>query len=288
MNGIVVIPAFDRPAFLKLCIEHIINADQADTMRYIFTLDNGFHAENLNVLKDFPFEHAVVQRKTRIIGIGKQSNNVLMGLLDGLIHGEGKPIYYVEDDVFIGKDFFTFGAKILENEPDAICAILSHNVNAKDNTTDNVNAYYTKYSNEYQGIGSIFNPAVFEKYIRPHICQEYILNPQGYCRQFKSTTLGDAFCEQDGLIRRIIEANKLKVCYSHVPRCFHAGFFGYHRMTAGHIKRLPIDRQVERIRQIAFNVSELSKIAQAENLVYDSMPVNLQTQHEQCQKIELT
>lgn len=288
MNGIVIIPAFDRPAFLQVCIDHILKADNAGEMRYIFALDTGAHPHNLDVIKAFPHEHAVLNRQTKILGIGKQSNNVLMGLKAGLEHGEGKPIYYIEDDVFIGKDFFTFGAEILQREPDCLCAILSHNVNAKDATTPDADGYYVKRSNEYQGIGSIFNPAVFERYVLPHICQEYVTNPRMYCTRFKSHSLGADFCEQDGLIRRIIEANGLPVAFAHVPRCFHAGFFGYHRMTAGHIKKLPLSQQITRIYEIAFDVDQLRKIAQAENLVYDSMPQNLNTHHEQCKNIPLT
>ena len=281
MNGIVIIPAFDRPAFLQVCIDHILKADGAETMRYIFALDTGYHPDNLKVINGFPFQYAVLPRKSKVVGIGKQSNNVLMGLLAGLNYCDGKPIYYIEDDVFIGKDFFTFGAKMLE--PDTLCAVLSKNVNGNDTVTDDLNAYYTKLSNEYQGIGSIFNPSMLERYIKPHICTEYVLQPRAYCLQhFPKTLLGADYCEQDGLIRRIIEKNGLKVAFSHVPRCFHAGFFGYHRLTAHHVRKLPLKEQVKKIYQIAFNVDELRKVALSENLVYDSMPVNLETNHTDC------
>jgi hypothetical protein len=80
----------------------------------------------------------------------------------------------------------------------------------------------------------------------------------------------------------MIEANELPVAFSCVPRCFHAGFFGYHRFFAGHIKNLPIEKQCEQIKRIAFDTDELRKIVKAENLVNDSKPVNLLTAHTDC------
>lgn len=280
MNGIVVCPIFDRPAFLHVWVDYIVKATDADKMRYIFAADTGFDRRNIEVLKSFPYEYAILERKTKIVGIGKQSNNVLMGLKAAYEHCEGKPIFYVEDDVFIGTDFFTMGADILADAPDVLCCILSKNVNAADTPVNDLCGYYTKISNEYQGIGSVFNPYMFKEFIMPHICTEYVTRPRDYCLRFKSATLGADFCEQDGLIRRIIEANKLPVAFSCVPRCFHAGFFGYHRLTAKDVQRLPLEKQVEQVYKIAFDVNELRKVAQAENLVYDSLPVDLNTKHE--------
>ena len=281
MNGIVVCPIFNRPAFLHVWVDYIVKATGADKMRYIFAADTGFDRRNIDILRSFPYEYAILERKTKIVGIGKQSNNVLMGMKAAYENCEGKPIYYVEDDVFIASDFFTMGADIINAEPDILCCILSKNVNAADTPENDLNGYYVKVSNEYQGIGSVFNPAKFNEYIMPHICTEYVTRPRDYClRHFPRTTLGAEFCEQDGLIRRIIEANRLPVAFSCVPRCFHAGFFGYHRLTAKHVQALPLDRQIQQVYKIAFDVEELRKVAQAENLVYDSMPVNLGTSHE--------
>ena len=280
MNGIVVCPIFDRPAFLHVWVDYIVKATDADKMRYIFAADSGFDRRNIDVLRSFPYEYAILERRTKIAGVGKQSNNVLMGLKAAYENCDGKPIYYIEDDVFVSTDFFTMGADILADSPDVLCCILSKNVNAPDTPENDLNGYYVKVSNEYQGIGSIFNPSKFSEYIMPHICTEYVTRPRDYClRRFPRTALGAEYCEQDGLIRRIIEANKLPVAFSCVPRCFHAGFFGYHRMTAKHVRAMPLDKQIRQVYKIAFNVEELRKVAQAENLVYDSMPVNLDTSH---------
>ena len=283
MKGIVLIPAFDRPAFLQICVDHILRADEADQYRYIFALDSGHDRKNYDVIKAFPLNHAILERKTKIIGIAKQSNNVLMGMKCALENCDGGTIHYIEDDVFIGKDYFTFTEEVLRRQPGVLCCVASMNVNDNDPVTDDLNAYYVKQTNQYQGIGAAFNSDVYRRYVLPHICTEYVTNPRGYCAtMFPLATLGLEFCEQDGLMRRIIQQNNLEVAFCHVPRCFHGGFFGYHRVRAKHIQKLPVDAQIRRIYDIAFNIENLRKVAEHENLVRDSMPVNLDTSHTDC------
>lgn len=286
MLATVVIPCFNRIAFLKICLEHILKADKCDEMQYIFALDFGYDNRLLQVIDEFPLTKAISKRTYHILGDGKQSNNVLTGLLQGA--KLKLPVFYVEDDVFIGKDFFTCGLEMLQQEPKALCAILSKNVNGKETPEADLDGYYVKYSNEYQGIGSVFNHNVFLETVAPHIVPEYILRTRQYCKsKFPNSSLGSEFSEQDGLIRRIIEANRLPVAFSCVPRCFHAGFYGYHRFFAQHIKSMPVDKQIEHIKGIAFNVEQLRAVVKQENLVQDSLPVDLNTEHKKMKKILL-
>ena len=287
MLGTVVICAYNRPAFLKICLDYICKADMADEMQYVFCLDYGFDARCLKVINDFPLTKAISKRTYHILGDGKQSNNVLTGLYNASQYK--LPVFYIEDDVFIGKDFFTFGLEIMAKEPKVLCAILSKNHNHNDNPPADLNGYYVKkITNEYQGIGSVFNPALFTRYITPHVVPDYFMRIRDYCKtHFPSSVLGSDYSEQDGLIRRIIEANYLPVAFSCVPRCFHAGFFGYHRSFAPHIKNMHIDKQVEHIKGIAFNVDQLRAVVKRENLVQDSLPCDLLTEHTGCEKIVL-
>lgn len=286
MLGTVILPCMSRPAFLKICLEYILKADSCEQFQYIFQLDYGYDKRNLDVIKEFPLSKAISAIIYMINGPGKQSNNVLTGLEKAA--RIGLPVVYIEDDIFIGKDFFTFGLDMIK-EPDLLCAILSKNHNSIDNPPENLNGYYVKENhNCYQGLGTIFNPEMFNKYVLSHVVPDYVLRPIQYCKQFfPNTSLGTEFAEQDGLIRRIIEKNKLKVAFSCVPRCFHAGFFGYHRVFAKHIQGMPINKQVEQIKGIAFNIEQLRSIVRQENLVQDSLPVNLMTEHEKVEKIIL-
>lgn len=286
MKGIVVIPCFNRIGFLKICIDYIYEAEQAEQYYYIFCVDYGYDKRILDLIRKFKYTYAISERKYLVNGIGKQSANVLFGFKEALQYCEDKPIYYIEDDVFIGKDFFTFGEKIIKKE-DVFCAILSKNHNCNDITLNNINAYYVKKSNEYQGIGTVYNSDLMRKFLLPHINHDYIYNPLYYVAKNFNSKFGNEFCEQDGLIRRIIEAEELSVAFSHVPRCFHAGFFGYHRSAFSFIQNMPINEQVKRIKEIAFNVEMLKDYVNDVHLIKDSEPVDLSIKHSFCKRIDL-
>ena len=280
--NVCVIPVYNRPEYLKICLDYIIQAEDSDKLAYIFACDHGYSAKNMDVIKEFPYKKYVVKPASIRYGIGKQSFNVLNGLFASLSL-QPDLIYYIEDDVFITNDFFVFTEKIHSQNKDLFCSILSKNVNGKETVTDDMNAYYIKHSNEYQGIGSCFNASQFVKYVRPHFVSEYFKSPQNYVyRYFANSALSREFAEQDGLIRRIIEQNNLPVAFSHVPRCFHAGFYGYHRSPNININSMTFEQRIEAIKSISFDVNELSKIAQNCDLVNDSLPINMETSHSDC------
>jgi hypothetical protein len=285
MLGTVTIPCFDRPAFLKICIEHILRADKADEFQFIFCLDYGFDVRNMDIIKEFPLRKATNFIEYKVMGWGKQSNNVLTGLCKAA--NLGLPIYYIEDDIMIGKDFFTFGSELIQQEPGILAAILSKNNWGDRNKCDDVNGYsIIDQTNNFQCLGTIYNPDMFLKWVAPHHIPEYIYRQPQYVKDnFPGSPLDLNYVEQDGLIRRIVEKNNLKLAYSCVPRCFHAGFYGYNRTQLRHVKGMTFDRQVELIRRVAFNPTELRKLVKNEEFVRDSLPVDLNTEHSCVKKI---
>ena len=80
MIGTVVIPCFDRPGFLKICLEYILKADNCDQFQYLFALDFGYDEKNLEIIKEFPLRKATTIVQYKVMHWGKQSNNVLSGL----------------------------------------------------------------------------------------------------------------------------------------------------------------------------------------------------------------
>lgn len=287
MLGTVCIPVFSRPAFLKICLEYILQADQCERFQFIFCIDNGYDQRILPIIKAFPLTKAQSIRTYKVIGGGKQSENVLTGLQNACQFN--KPVFYIEDDIFIGKDFFTFGLELIKKEPKILCAILSKNNNVNDNPPENINGYYIKKNTDnYQSLGSIFNPDMFMKYVAPHNIPDYVFRQIQYISHvFPHSQLEKSYAEQDGLIRRIIEKEKLQVAFSCVPRCFHAGFWGYNRHFALNIQKMPIAKQIEMIKQIAFDPEQLRDIVRQYHLVQDSLPCNLNTQHKTVEKINL-
>lgn len=286
--NVCVIPAFNRPEYLHVCLEYIQKADGADKLTYIFALDIGASPDNDKVIIDFPFKKYIVTPKELINGMAKQSFNVLNGLIAGA-YMSNDLVFYVEDDVFIGKDFFTFSEKIHKKEKNIFCTILSNNVNGHDKTVDDLNAYYTKKTHEYCGIGSCYKAKALLKYVLPDFNKDYFRQPLTYVKlHYSKSVLNNSFCEQDGLIRRILEHNGLSVAYAHVPRCFHAGFYGYHRSPKVNIKKLNQKEKIKLIKDTVFDFDKLKRISEIEWYAEDSKPVNLDTSHSKCYKRELS
>jgi hypothetical protein len=187
----------------------------------------------------------------------------------------------------VGKDFFTFHEEIHKKE-NPFVSIVSKNMNSriKENLSDDKNAYYIKHSNEYQGIGSCFNRGMLFKYLSPHFRSDYFSSITRYVtKEFPESTLNNNYAEQDGLIRRIIEKNGLKVCFSHVPRCFHAGLYGYHRNPKIDMKSMSFKARCDFIKKVAFNPIELNKISENPYFINDSLPVGLNTSHVDCYEL---
>lgn len=285
--NVCVIPAFNRPEYLQICLEHIQKADGCEKIIYLFALDIGASPLNLDIIKQFPFENYTVTPKNYNLKLGKQSHNVINGLLAGANMSDGL-IYYIEDDVFIGKDFFTFHNNIHAREPEIFCSILSKNVNAVDKILNDSNRYYVKQSNEYQGIGSCYKSKMILEYLLPDFNLDYFKNQKSYITfYYPDSILDKTFVEQDGLIRRIIEKNKLLVAFSHLPRCFHAGFYGYHRFPKIKINRMSMEQKIKLIKETVYDVENLRKISEVEYYVNDSYPINLETSHKKCIRKDL-
>lgn len=287
MSDICLVIAYNRPEYLKICLEHIQQAKDADKLTYLFALDTGYDKKNLDIINDFPFNKKITVPQSFRLKLAKQSYNVINGMLNAC-NLTDELIYYIEDDVFIGKDFFTFTKEIHKNEPDIFCSILSKNVNSNDNTINDSDSYYIKTSIDYQGIGSCYKAKTLKELLQPHFKLDYFTEPIKYVVQnFPDSVLNRNFAEQDGLIRRIIEKNKLQVAFSHIPRCFHAGFYGYNRFPKIKYERMNLQQRYELIKKYAYDESLLRQISQGENYVLDSLPVNLETSHKECKMVNL-
>jgi len=275
--NIVVIPCFDRPEFLHVTLELITKADNYKDYLYLFQCDYGFDLKNIEVIDNF--DAIKVINRTKFTGYreGKQSFNVLSGLITAAQHTK-ELVFLIEDDVFIGKDYFTFHEDLHKKEKDIFCSILAknHNMSNDYETLDKQNYYYLSSENHYQGIGTTFNKAIIKKYIQKHFNVEYFKNVSLYCKKnFKG--LDSWGMEQDGLIRRILTVSELKTAFAHVPRCYHAGWYSYHR---GKKLKMTFDKKVNEIKNIAFNKEKMRQINNYfEHYINDSEPCNLITKH---------
>ena len=277
--SVVVIPAFSRCDFLEVCLDHICKADEFEKHKYLFCLDYGYNPELIKIINKYPITAALLKVPNNHLKDGKQSHNVINGLVTAAGHSDDK-VYYIEDDCLIAKDFFTFTGGVIEKE-DVYCCIASMSDRQTIEPVNDENCYYIKENdNDYRGIGVCFSTAKINEYLKPHDDRRYYRNIKGYClRYFPDSELKGQWTEQDGLQRRIIEKNKLRVAFRSVPRCFHAGFYGYHRSVKVAYDMLSHEDKVRFIYDHVFDLEKVREISNNNEWIHDSIPVNLNTSH---------
>ena len=278
--SVVVIPCFSRADFLEVCLDHIVKSDDFNKHKYLFCLDYGYNPEVIKIINKYPLTAALLKAPDNHLKDGKQSFNVINGLVTAAGLSDDK-VYYIEDDCLISKDFFTFTGGVVEKE-DVYCCIASMSDRPTIEPVNDENCYYVKENdNDYRGIGVCFSTAKINEYLKPHHDMLYYRNIKGYCtRFFPDSVLKGQWTEQDGLQRRIIEKNKLSVAFSSVPRCFHAGFYGYHRSVKVAYDVLSHEDKVKFIYDHVFDLEKIKSISNNTDLIQDSIPVNLNTSHD--------
>jgi len=277
--SVVVIPVFSRPDFLEVCLDHICKADEFDRHKYLFCLDYGYDPKVIKIINKYPLMAAAMKVPDNHLKDGKQSHNVINGLVTAAELSDDK-VYYIEDDCLVAKDFFTFTGGVVEKE-DVYCCIASLSDRPTIKAINDEDCYYVKENdNDYRGIGVCFSTDKIKRFLKPHHDMRYYRNIKGYClRYFPDSVLKGQWTEQDGLQRRIIEKNKLKVAFSSVPRCFHAGFYGYHRSVKVAYDVLSHEDKVKFIYDHVFDLEKVKSISNNTDWISDSIPVNLNTKH---------
>jgi hypothetical protein len=232
MSELVIVTAWRRPDFLSACLQRLLIADDG-RQRYMIAFDRGFARECATVAVAFTRQlggRANIRRRShRYRG---NSYNVLTSYREALAMGPDL-VHLVEDDVFVGADYFEFHRRAHELAPDAFAVSAARNQQypPEHNPPDDHEAVYTHVS--YQSIGVSFRPGPLSQVVQ-HATHTYFSRPVAYCAKYwPGSRINPNNAEQDGLIHRIIEATGRPTVYPFSPRAYHAGFVGYHRKGAG-------------------------------------------------------
>jgi hypothetical protein len=225
MKNLVLIPCWQRDDFLSVTLDCILNANGADKNRYIFLLDRGFNGEIVTIANKFPLEKTI--KYAPFHRFRGNSYNLLEGYKYAL--NLSKPetlIYLIEEDIWIGKDFFDCHESV-QNNYDAFCVSACRNQNISEYKPFDPNKIYMHSS--FQSLGISWKAKQLQ-YVVPHANTVYYRTPlRWFQMQFPKSIKQSCHTEQDGLIFRIMEKNNFNSIYFNVPRCFHAGFVGYNR-----------------------------------------------------------
>lgn len=283
MMDICVMPGHARPEMFKVWSELVQKANGASELFYLFCLDYGYDERYIDLIHQFPFECSYIEMGRTNYTLGKQSNNVLNGMCAAAKHADNL-VYYLEEDIFPGVDFFRWHQEIHSREKDIYCSIATHANDTKYDIVENESKYYLTSEPDYQSWGSCFRKETILEMIYPHFNESYLSNPTGYClHHFPNSIIGSRFTEQDGLIKRILEKSSLQVAYPCYPFAYHAGFYGYNRQAQ--IMKQSYEKKLALIREIVFDKDKMSKMTAP---FTDSVPVDLNMTFKTLEKVSVT
>ena len=240
MKDIVLIPTYLRPEFLQICLEHLaettatstpkefwICADQRPDDCYRHKLELEWQAEVLEAWRrTLPIKFFQVEKHL----FNGNSYNVLESYKRAYREPGVRYVYLVEDDVLVSPDFFSWHEATKEVEPEAACSIAyrcSRNSEAYAGILQS-GSYFTS-ARDYASIGVRWSRTQLEA-ILEHARPEYYVDQARYVQNhFPNSRFGKCFTEQDGLIMRLLDTQKWFTVWPYVPRCYHMGWYGYHR-----------------------------------------------------------
>ncbi len=276
MKDVVLIPAWRRPEFLWHCLANIKRAEGAADLHYIFRFDHGHSPELHEIIKDFPFSHEVAVTRRVPYLVAKQSYS----LLTGYAYAAAKTnalVFMIEEDVMVATDFFRWHYEAQAQNPDAFCTIAVANPNRKVIDTGGHDEYY-RSSADYCSLGVCFRKDMLLQYVLPAVTERYYVNPIEFCaRNFPNSPFGQAFAEQDGLIRRLqwrYEA-LFPIVWPWQAKAYHAGLYGKNR-GAGPSGTLA--KRLQYVTDVIYSEEAMRSFAKHPEWFEDSRPINLNAQ----------
>lgn len=232
MSELVIVTAWKRPDFLSAALQRLLLADDG-RQRYWISLDRLHTRECAMVAVQFTRKlggRASIRRRAhRHKG---NSYNVLTSYREAVSVAPDL-VHMVEEDVFVGTDYFEFHRQAHQLVPDAFAVSACRNQQFPPdvNPPDEQDAVYPHLS--YQSLGVSFRLEPLAQVVQ-HAQHGYFARPVAYCAQkWPNSAINPNHAEQDGLIHRMIEASGRPTVYPFSPRAYHAGFVGYHRKGSG-------------------------------------------------------
>lgn len=215
MREVVIVPTYRREELLYACLSRLRGYD-GDIPIHVFP-DRNTYATVKPVCDLFEAEaHLVLDNDWY-----GNTSNVMNAYLWAFNTGYDR-VFYVESDVMIHSDFFSWHREQHDNFP-GIFASMAWIFNREAPISDELMFQPWIYS-----IGLCFSRPKLEKIVE-HATPKYYGDMPGYIeRRFKNSKLGSPFgavhYEQDGLLQRVMEEDGSQVVSSGIAKCSHVGF----------------------------------------------------------------
>jgi hypothetical protein len=211
MSDLVLIPTFDRPEMLWLCLEALARCPTGDPLAIRIYVDAHIGQppppkdEIVRVVERFPQLSVQIAYRASHPYPGN-SYNVLMAYKDAY-ESDAPHVFLVEDDVIVFPPFFTWH-RVMHLTQSLGCSIAIENPG----------------HGAYASLGVCFKRETLGLVV-PHCRTAYFQDMRGYCRAHFPPSKFD--CEQDGLFARVLKG--FPVAWALIPVAQHVGWYGYHR-----------------------------------------------------------
>lgn len=252
MNEVVIVPCYLRPELLYCCLKRI-REFQPRIEIHLFP-DRGTWKDSVIQKLSILFNtdiHIVADHDL----YGNTYNT--MEAYKWAWHAGFEYVYLIESDVMVHHDFFSWHRKMQEEyREDGLFASMGWVFNRHAPIVDG-----EMFQHWYYSVGVCFHRTQLASVIM-HATPSYYTDMSGYVRDhFKDSPLNDpqnvAHYEQDGLIQRVLDQEKMQTVSPGIAKCSHMGFvrsygdsgagFGYEELFDG---RTDFRDRVERIEQL--------------------------------------
>jgi hypothetical protein len=262
-NDVVIIPTYDRPEYLWVCLEHLSKAHGIQNKKLWVCEDN-----HEGVEKHFTTQIemlATIREAERLFGRDNvlysgrpphryygNSHNVMASFIDAYACTPSAFVYLVEDDAMVLPDFFEWHEQAQTKfQPFVTCAgRINRSLNfpmngpeAIDETVKDPTAC-VRSSKAYMSWSTCFSRESLKRLLldRP---DDADWKP-GW--------------EQDLYIQDFLKNSKSTSVWPFVPRAYHMGWYSYHR-TAGMKFNGTLEDKVSALRKAIINPSKIKEMA---------------------------
>jgi hypothetical protein len=275
VKSIIVIPTYDRPEMLWLCLEMIARADKPDDYHIWVCQDNHLgkpipfatEVEYVAVLSYFKgvfgsehFTHV----STPVHDYYGNSYNVLRNIGLTLLVPYVRTVYLIEDDSMVTPDFFRFNEVAQEKfRPFVVC-------NGRINRSLNFHINGPDAIDESQP-----DPSVVVRSAKAYMSWANSFDIEALEGLFDTTPISYAEFrpgyEQDMFFQNVIRMKKLDSIWPVVPRAYHLGWYSYHR--SGQRPNGTLEERVKFLRQAITDKNTLQQLAGLQDM--DPYPLHI-------------
>lgn len=216
MREVVLVPTYKREELLHCCLKRLRSYD-GDIPIHVFP-DRGTWQDStvFGITKCFEAKLHMVPDNDWY----GNTSNVMNAYLWAYNEGYDR-VFYVESDVMVHSDFFSWHREQQEDNPDIFCS-MAWIFNREAPISDDL-----LFQPWYYSIGTCFSREKL-RLIVEHATPKYYGDMPGYiARRFKTDPLNDGFAivhwEQDGLIQRILNEDKSQTVAPGIAKCSHVG-----------------------------------------------------------------